>query len=98
MAQLRKRKITEESPAYLVLPILQQLASPPWCAPDAWAYMQQSMAHWTTAHGSLAVFRAARTMKPLPLQRWLEQRRKQTERTDEAKYLFVDMNAIGDAE
>lgn len=96
LAQLRERKIPDDYPSWAVLPALKQLSCPHWCASDAWVCMKESIGHWATAHGSLEVFRAARTMKPLPMQRFLEQRRKQAERTDEAKYLFADMVTMGD--
>jgi hypothetical protein len=97
-AQLRMRKLTEESPAALVRSALQECTRPAWCAEEAWICIRDTMDAYAAAHGSLAVYHNARTMKGITLQRWLEQRRKKAERIDEAKYLFADMDTIGDEE
>ncbi len=100
LRQLRKQKLDERSPAHLVLPALQNVTRPAWCAADAWEYMIGSVGAWARSHGSLEVFHAARTMKNTPpavtFQRWLEQRHKKAEARDEAKYMFADMDTIGD--
>lgn len=98
MRQLSKRGITEDSPSWTVLPALERLSCPHWCVPDAWGYMLINIGYWASAHGSLAIWRAARTMKPIPFQRWLTQRRGKLEHSEEAKYLFADMDTIGDEE
>ncbi len=100
MAQLKKCKLTDTSPAAAVLPALERLARPHWIDQEAWETMIGSVAGWASAHGSLEVWAAAGTMKGLALQRWLGGQRKAAERREEAKFLFADIEAelIGDEE
>jgi hypothetical protein len=96
--QLQKRSISDASPGWEVNHALKQLQRPHWIAEEAWDTMIDSISGWATAHGSLAVWKAAGAMKAPELHRWLHQRHKESERRQEARYLFEDMTLIGDEE
>jgi hypothetical protein len=98
--QLQKQKISDTSPSEVVNRALEQLERPHWIDEEAWNTMIRSVSGWAQAHGSLSVWKAAGAMKAPELHRFLYQRRKESDRREEARYLFANMEAelIGDEE
>jgi hypothetical protein len=96
--QLQKRSIADTSPSEAVIPALKQLSRPRWIAMDAWNTMIDSVSSWAISNGSLRVWKAAGAMKGPALHHWLHQQRKESERREEARFLFEGMEAdlIGD--